>query len=215
MAIRARDFDNILSKWLKTPEGKQTVFEKANVSPYTETQMRDMAQELADMIVDAYLATVQHDKKYFDRSTIRVGVPREGKNGSTRLKVTFDRRGLSRRSLAASINDPDSLDDRLGRPLTSYRYTTEANGMDYYFTGKGVYDIIGLLTQGYGPVKPVFGYWWDNRNDNEGDTRQIANRRQRAGDDFVTRAVNAFKAKYPGVEVEYPRLWGGTKGRLS
>ena len=211
MAIRARDFENILSKWLQTPEGKQAVYEKANVSPYTEEQMRSMAQELADMIVDAYLSVVRHSDKYFDRSTIRVGIPRSGKNGSTRLRVTFDRRGLSRRSYAASLEDVSNLDARLGGPLTPYRYRTSANGLDYYFTGKGVYDIIGLLTQGYGPVKTVYGYWWDNKNDNEGDLRSSINKRQRAGDDFVSRAVAAFKQKYPGVEVEYPRLWGGTK----
>ena len=60
-------------------------------------------------------------------------------------------------------------------------------------------------------MKTVYGYWWDNRNDNEGALSSTINRRQREGDDFVTRAVNAFKAKYPGVEVEYPKLWGGTK----
>lgn len=214
MAIRARDFDNILSKWLQTREGKQAVFEKANVPPYTEAQMKAMAQELADMIVDAYLSVVRHSDKYFDRSTIRVGKARDGKNGTTRLRVTFDKRGLSRRSYAASLDDPDDLDARYGGPVTRYRYQTSANGFPYYFTGKGVYDIIGLLTQGYGhdgPVKTVYGYWWDNKNDNELATESTINRRQRAGDDFVTRAVNAFKQKYPGVDVEYPKLWGGTK----
>ncbi len=211
MSIRARDFDNILSKWLQTPEGKQVVYEKANVSPYTESQMRAMAQELADMIVDAYLSVVRHEDKYFDRSTIRVGIPRTGKNGSTRLRVTFDKKGLSRRSYAASLKDVDRLDASLGRPLTNYRYRTDANGLEYYFTGKGVYDIIGLLTQGYGPVKTVYGYWWDNKYDNEWNMYSSINKRQRSGDDFVSRAVNAFKQKYPGVEVEYPKLWGGTK----
>ena len=211
MAIRARDFDNILSKWLQTREGKEAVYQAANVSPYTDAQMRAMAQELSDMIVDAYLSVVRHSGKYFDRSTIHVGIPRQGRNGSTRLRVTFDAKGLARRSYAASLQDVDGLDARLGGPLTPYRYRTEANGIEYYFTGKGVYDIIGLLTQGYGPVKTVYGYWWDNRNDNEGALSSTINRRQREGDDFVTRAVNAFKAKYPGVEVEYPKLWGGTK----
>ena len=60
MAIRARDFDSILSKWLQTREGKEAVYQAANVSPYTEAQMRAMAQELSDMIVDAYLSVVRH-----------------------------------------------------------------------------------------------------------------------------------------------------------
>ena len=93
MAIRARDFDSILSKWLQTREGKEAVYQAANVSPYTEAQMRAMAQELSDMIVDAYLSVVRHSGKYFDRSTIHVGIPRQGRNGSTRLRVTFDAKG--------------------------------------------------------------------------------------------------------------------------
>lgn len=221
MGISANDFNAMLGKYLASAEGKKYLQENVNVNPYTEEEMRKIAEELYTAIVEAYKKEVQtRGADYFDMSTIHIGKPSPAKHGKTRLRVIFDSRGLRRRSLhATSDND---VEKRL-------RYTPHVGGGNYYvsdsrdrdnkvganvyFTGKGVYDILGLFTQGYINAKPVYGYWWDNESD-EGEASfggYMRSATRRLGSDFIKQTIEAFKKKYPSIEVEYPRLWGGTK----
>ena len=214
MSISAAQYNGIVKDWLKTSEGKAHVEEYGGFNPYSEEDMRAMAEELYTAIVNAYKAEVKtRGADYFDMSTIRVGKPTKAAKGKTRLRITFNSKGLSRRSLhVRNERDVDQWSREGVRTSNYYRYDLK-NWGDTYFTGSGVYDIFGLFTQGYA-TKAVYGEWWDNESDNgeaaypgfKGRSLPV-----RVGSDFITRTVNEFKRKYPSVEVEYPRLWGGTK----
>lgn len=206
--LTASGINKLLIDYMKSDAGKKEIEKqtKETLVDMPDAKMQSIAKELSDMIIDAYLEEVKHSGKYFDRDTIRIGKPHVAAEGKTRVRITFDKKGLFRQSLVVGGD---------GGPFYKNRGTTQytfrsCDGFDYYATGKGVYDIIGLFTQGYEPTKPVYGYWWDNENNNE-TTNWVHNKRSREGSNFVTRAVNAFKTKYPYIDVKYPALWGGTK----
>lgn len=71
-------------------------------------------------------------------------------------------------------------------------------------TGSGVYDIFGLITHGYPKIGSVFGVW-EGRNGG----LPISNKRVRSPNSFISDTIDSFEAQHPGVEVSYPRLWGG------
>ena len=211
MGISANDFNAMLGKYLASAEGKKFLQENVNINPYTEEEMRRIAEELYTAIVEAYKAQVKTEgADYFDMSTISVGKATPAAKGKTRLRIIFNKKGLSRRSLHRRDDDgagsgPYSERIYYNRKKTQYD--------DWSFTGKGVYDIFGLFTQGYS-TKPVYGEWWDNQSDAgetsyPGFTGRSLPKRQ--GSDFIKQTIDAFKRKYPSIEVEYPRLWGGTK----
>lgn len=205
MSLSASQYNDILEQWMKTPDGRKYIEKQAGLSSYSEEEMRQLALELQKMVVAAYKAEVKTSgADYFDESMIRIGKPVRAAKGRTRLRVIFDSKGLSRRSLY------------IGDKGSRYHYETVLSKgyADDYFTGKGVYDIFGLFTQGYS-TKPVYGSWWDNQTDNGeasfGKSSHMRSLPKRQGSDFITRTIREFTAKYPSVEVEYPRIWGGTK----
>jgi hypothetical protein len=208
MGLSKNDYNTLLGKWLGSSDGKKYLQDNG-VVPYTEEQMIAIAEELYTAIIAAYKAQVQtNGADYFDMSTIHVGKPQSAAKGKIRLRIIFDKKGLSRRSLHV-------VDDDGTGPYATRIYYNKRKTMfdDWSFTGPGVYDILGLFTQGY-TAKPVYGNWWDNEVDS-GEAPFGRNRMRsmtrRQGDDFIKRTIDAFKRKYPSIEVEYPRLWGGTK----
>lgn len=211
MSISAKQYNDMIAKWLGTSEGKKYLADSADINPYTEEEMRAIASELYTAIVEAYKAEVKTPgADYFDMSTIRVGKSTKGSKGKTRLRVTFDAKGLSRRSLHRR-NYSDDPDYPYSERIYYNKRKTQYD--DWQFTGRGVYDIFGLFTQGYA-TKQVYGEWWDNESD-RGEAPyprfKGASLSVRQGSDFIARTIEEFKRKYPSIEVEYPRLWGGTK----
>ena len=208
MSMTDRDFNNLLKDYItKTPEGKNLVAQHGGFNPYTDAEMKMIAEELYTDIIRAYKAQVKTPgADYYDMKTIKVGKPRELISGKTKLTITFYEKGLARRSLHAKD------ENKASSASTSHMYNIK-NWGDTYFTGKGVYDILGLFTQGYA-TKQVYGEWWDNESDNGEAAYPGFNRASlsvRVGNDFIKQTVDNFKRKYPSIEVEYPRLWGGTK----
>ena len=216
MSISAAQYTKMLQSYMASPEGRKRIEEHLEkqtgekISPfYTEDQMRAIAAELRDMVIAAYKREVRtKGADYFNVSEVHVGKPIKprAKDGKIRLKVTFSSRALSRRSLH-SIRPAGAASHQ-----RKYVYSPK-NWGDDYFTGKGVYDIFGLFTQGY-DAKPVYGEWWDNEAD-AGEVNYFGFKGRslthREGSDFITKTIQEFKTKYPSIEVEYPRLWGGTK----
>lgn len=208
MSMTERDFNDLLKDYFtKTPEGKHFIDQHGGFSPYTDEEMKMIAEELYTDIINAYKAQVKTPgADYYNMKTIKVGNPRELKSGKTKLTITFYEKGLARRSLHARD------EQKAASTATNHVYDVK-NWGDTYFTGKGVYDILGLFTQGYA-TKQVFGEWWDNESDN-GEAAypgfKGASLPVRTGNDFIKQTIERFKRKYPSIEVEYPRLWGGTK----
>lgn len=211
MTYDVADYNHIVRDWLLSPDGTKFAEQYGGFNPYSEEEMIAIATELYMAIVKAYKAEIQTEgADWFDLDTIRVGKPTKAKNGKIRVRIIFSEKGLARRSLHRSrySGDPDY-------PYKSRIYYNRRKTQydDWQFTGKGVYDIFGLFTQGY-DTKPVYGEWWDNEsNTGEAGFNDFKGRSlpKRGGSDFITKTINRFRKKYPQVEVEYPKLWGGTK----
>ncbi len=216
MPITEAQYTKMLKSYIASHEGRKRIDEhiaKQTGRPadvfYTEEQMRSIATELRDMVIAAYKKEVRtKGADYFDVSEVHIGTPLKPrtKDGKVRLRVIFSSKALSRRSLHSRTPSKAENHER------QYVYSPKNWGNDY-FTGRGVYDIFGLFTQGY-DAKPVYGEWWDNETDaGEANYKGFRGRSlpHRAGSDFITKTIRKFNAKYPSIEVEYPRLWGGTK----
>lgn len=196
-----KDILDMLKDYIDSPQGKSDLKSSGfNISGYSEQEMKQIALELRNAIIEAYLSLVKDQGKYFDTNSVKVNSPREQSDGTWKLSVSFPDKVLFRRSLYS-----DS--PKKGKGATSVKTSTGTG----YFTGSGVYDIIGLFTQGYSASRSVYGTWWDNQYDDgdRGNLGLIRSLRHRSSNDFVSRTIEAFKLKYPTIEVSYPSEWGG------
>lgn len=162
-----------LLKYSKTKSGQAKI---AKNLPKDKTTA--LARELRKDIINAYYAVVADSEAKLDVKRITVGTPKLNKTTNQwYVEVKFADGVLSRPSLLSP--------NKTGH------------------TGRGVYDIFGLLTQGY-EAKSVYGIWQGHNSDNP-----IRSKRVRRGNPFITTTINQFQAKHPGVTVRYPTLWGG------
>ena len=207
MALTANDFNKIVQDYMASPAGQKHVSKIVKKNLLTDAQMRAAAQDLRNRIIKAYLAEVSTgDAKYYDMSTIDIQVKTARKNGKVPIQIVFKGEGLWRDSLAATKQGSAEGSAYLNRYGHSYEKSNA------YYTGRGVYDIIGLFTQGYDTI-PVYGNWIDPRTKREASWARgnIKSLNHRQGSDFVRRAVEDFMRDYPYIEVTYPALWGGTR----
>lgn len=208
MALTANDFNKIVQDYMASPAGQKHVSKIVKKNLLTDEQMRIAAQDLRNRIIKAYLAEIKNSSaKYYDMSSIDIRVKAARKNGKVPIQIVFKGEGLWRDSLFAVSQNKAEGNGYLNRFGASFERDQG------YYTGRGVYDIIGLFTQGYGPTKTVYGNWVDPRTKHEADwTRgSIKSLNHRQGSDFVRRAVEDFMRDYPYIEVTYPALWGGTR----
>lgn len=208
MSISAQQYDGIIEKWAKSPQGKAHILQKTGTDTFDAADMKKIAFELRNAIVRAYLDEIKNQEaKYFDMDTVDVIVKPNDKKNRGHLQIVFRGEGLARTSLFA-INQGSSSGERYSGKYGKGKYEEEG-----YFTGRGVYDVIGLFTQGYDTDTKVYGNWIDPRTGIESDwtTGRIKNLQHRQGSDFVNRVVADFKKRYPFLEITYPELWGGTR----
>lgn len=201
--ISQNDLKGMVEEFLQTSDGKAYLTDNAaNLSGYSEEDMKRLAEELRDRIVSAYLGVVADPDAYFDVSGIKINPPRKTET-KWELTVTFSAKSLYRYSLSTSWNSR-------GVHLKFNKHGDEGN-----YTGTGVYDIFGLLTQGYKSTKSVYGYW-TGQNGEERNIPPYAIRSLpiRAANDFISQTIIQFKNDYPTIGVRYPALWGGTSGSV-
>ena len=196
--LTVSDIDRIIKEYCISPAGQRALKEQGveDLQLYNETEMVQLANELRDDIINAYLGVVKSPDKYFDIKTTRISEPRVMSNKVWKVNISFSGKGLSRRSLAVMY-------DTNGKA-----YNTDVAGGSIGFTGKGVYDIFGLFTQGYS-TKRVFGEWWDNQSDLGTLGIFIGSMAVRHANSFISDTIHRFEAQHPYVEVNYPKLWGG------
>lgn len=200
--LTEKDIVGMIEGYIKSPQGQADLKKSGiNISGYSESEMKEIAADLRDAIIGAYLGVVRDPGKYFDVGATRINSPREQKDGTWKISVTFSDSALFRRSLCSEFPKKSG-----GATLIE---TSTGSG---FFTGNGVYDIIGLFTQGYSARKNVYGTWWDNQYDDgdRGSLGTIRSLRYRSPNDFVSKTIADFKSKYPNIDVLYPALWGGT-----
>lgn len=165
----------LLQKFAASKAGKKVI--KEHIPDYSDP-MTNLAKELRDDIVAAYNQTTSVNARSMGVSKIYVGVPKIDKSSSSWVvDISFSDSLLSR----------DSLTGWRGAP-----------------TGRGVYDIFGLITQGYPRIKRVYGVW-EGRNNG----KPISNKISRPPNSFISDTISSFEANHPGIKIDYPYLWGG------
>lgn len=207
MSLSANDINAILKQYMESPAGQKHISKVVQKNLLTDAQMKAAAQDLRNRIIKAYLAEIRNGQaKYFDMSTIDIKVMPARKNGKVPIQIVFKGEGLWRDSLLVTKQGDAEGNAYLNRYGHSYE------GSNAYYTGRGVYDIIGLFTQGYDTV-PVYGNWVDPKTKREASWARgnIKSLSHREGSDFVRKAVEQFMKDYPYIEVTYPDLWGGTR----
>lgn len=207
MALTSHDFNEIVKKYMASPAGQKQISRVVKKNLLSDAQMRVAAQDLRNRIVKAYLDEIgTSEAKYFDMSTIDIQVRTAKKDGKIPIQVIFKGEGLWRDSLFVG--------NQGGAEGNAYLNHHGLNiGQDKgYYTGRGVYDIIGLFTQGY-DTRTVYGGWVDPRTKREANWARgnVKSLNYRSGSDFVRRMVEEFMKDYPYIEVTYPALWGGTR----
>ena len=161
--------------YANTKEGARYILSQA---PELKNTIKDIAKELRKDIINAYNSATSSNANPIDVRRIHVNTVRADDTAEGWvIDISFTGGVLERESLLNQIG---------GR------------------TGTGVYDIFGLLTNGYPLIKRTAGIW-EGRNDN----KPIRNKRVRSPNSFISDTIESFKSRHPGVEVRYPTLWGG------
>lgn len=190
MAYTANDYQNLIKKYIESPEGRKFLKEQKNTNVgYTDVEMKRIAENLKRDIIAAFLYVVKEPNAVFEDDLVSVhftdihGLGKEQKA----VRILFHDDALSRYSL-----------------WNEYYHEDDPN--------KGVYDIIGLFTQGYSARNYAYGSWI--RKDSGSwfeSTDIIRSQKERAANDFVNKVIGKYKILYPDIEIKYPRRWGGTE----
>lgn len=199
MTPSAKDYEVLVKKWTETPDGKACIKETAKADTFNEQDCKKIAIQLRNEIIKAYLGEIRSSgkPKYYNMNTIDVKVLKPDKTGRPHLQIVFKGEGLWRYSFSAVGGDEENL-------------YSDSSG---YYTGAGVYDIIGLFTNGYYTDKHAYGTWIDPRTGREASWSDTYVMSTSYADDnpFVTHVIELFRRRYPFIEITYPELWGGTR----
>lgn len=217
MELTEQDVMNLLQKWVKTPDGKATL--EANgfsgASFYNLDRMNSLAEDLRRRIDNAFAEVTINKTKlssnYDSENIMKIRYRTTGKNGIT-FTITFPEELLGRLSLVQTYGDWEDPQSYFGKTYHE-AHSGLYGGLDARY---GVYDILGLFTQGYslGKLGPK-GSWVRMYHGEVGD--EVTNVRAlgyRAGNPFITDTIDEFIAdhinEFPDLEVLYPTAWGGT-----
>lgn len=186
---------------MNTPEGKKHLeeefksqFKRSKITATPAGYFLDMAEmiqiaaRLKEYILFALndsVITFSDDLELFARC-IKVIGPEPRSDGTYVVRIVFDDKTLERPSLVGMSGTP---------------------------VGDGVYDIIGLLTQGYSASDYVYGDWTTYTGiDTDRGNGRIRSKKSRPANSFMSDAISAFEKEYAQYNflVLYPSLWGGT-----
>lgn len=159
------DIDELLAEILASDDFAESVKDE-NFVGYDEEEIKQLAQELKQSIIEAYLNIVSQGAA-FDVSTVSVN-NYNTKGDEASIKITFNGSGLWRPSLF-----PKKYPD-------------------------GVYDIFGLIANGYHAERRVFGEWRG---------RRISSQTFRAPNDFLQKVASDFELTHDGIQVILPDEW--------
>lgn len=192
MAYGAMDYQRMVENYAKTPKGKEDIRLQAQKKQstnklvgYSVVEMKRIAESLKNEIISEFSSLAYkdpHPEIAFSGSNVVISSPipfvLSSDNGGTlnRITITFKDEALQRDSLWKE-GYPD-----------------------------GVYDIIGLFTNGYRTNAVVRGPWLASDGDTVLDY-WATSLRSREGDNFVKRVADKYEAMYPGLKVELPDEW--------
>lgn len=180
MALSELYVDGLIKQWMKSTDGKAELKKRGLTSTgYSLVQMKEIGKDLR---IDLYHAIIGVGIKSFDLSSVSVQTPVSDNDNNFIVRIYFPDEILKRKSL-----------------------WTGGNGKYNGYTGDGIYDVVGIFTNGYRANKQVFGYWIGHEN-----SPYTASKVYRAPNSFISKTIAQFNAKYPGINILYPSLWGGT-----
>lgn len=174
-----------LNEFVKSSKGKEMLRHKGIYAGVTKDEAKEAAKVLKQMIIDASMGVCKSSKMLLDDYSIKINPVREQKDGRYKITLTINKEDLVRESLL------DTAPWNGGKPISS-----------------GVYDIIGLFTQGYKANKYVYG-WWDSQSTYVRSHSLSNGVPGLKPNNFIDKAIAGFKAKYPKykMEITYPSRW--------
>lgn len=174
-----------LNEFVKSDKGKKFLRKKGVYAGVTKEEAKEAANVLKRMIIDASMGVCKSAKMLLDDYSIKINPVREQKDGRYKITLTVNKEDLTRESLL------DKAPWNNGKPISS-----------------GVYDIVGLFTQGYKANKYVYG-WWDSESKFVRSHSLVNGVPGLKPNNFIDKAIVGFKAKYPKykMEVTYPSRW--------
>jgi|GEM_PF-3887079 len=182
--LTASQVMNMLHEFVASEEGKKFLRENGVFCGVAKEETEEAAKALRTMVVQASSTVCSSGSFLSDNdASIRINGVKEQNDGRYKITLSFNKELLKRDSLLSSST---------GKPI-----------------GDGVYDLIGLRTKGYKRDKGfVYGYW----SKRSAYVRSHSLLNGKAGlepNDFVDRAIRAFRAAYPyyKMEINYPSLW--------
>lgn len=175
---------NMLHKFVASEEDKKFLRENGVFCGITKEEAEAAAKALRTMVVQASSTVCRSGSFLSDSSaSIKISGVKEQNDGRYKITLSFNKELLKRDSL---------LSLSTGEPI-----------------GDGVYDLIGLRTQGYKRDKGfVYGYW-SKRSVYVRSHSLLNGKAGLEPNDFMDRAIRAFRAAYPyyKMEINYPPLW--------
>ena len=165
-----------------------------------------VAIALKSEIIDTFLRMTHHGnndrgRAYFD--SVSITELKVLENGDRQISIKFPPSSIKRPSLVG---------------FSSSKKWADANGGYERSTGKGVYDIFGLFTNGVSSSNKVYGYWvYGNikNSDTYEETYWVKGRQNRAANHFITDICSRYERNYPGLKIILPKLWASSSDNLS
>lgn len=221
MELTARDIMMLLQEYANSPEGKKQIEENGYGSDarVDSDTLKLMADDLRRRLNRAFMSVNRtHDPITENINDIKISTRVTGRRGVV-CTIMFPPLAIGRWSL--------EVGGRNGKKVayTGEKYhnahAAEFEGLDERY---GVYDIVGLFTNGYtirsavlpkgNWVQANMGEYWGEAN-THGRWVKTQALRHREPNDFVKVTIDRFIADYrgtfPNLQVEYPKEWGGTK----
>lgn len=171
-----------LNEFVNSDKDKKFLREKGVYAGVTKDEAKIVANELKQMLIQSTAGICKSCAFLLDDYDIKVTPIRVLSDGRYKITLTVDKEALRRDSLLTRYG---------GKPI-----------------GSGVYDIIGLFTQGYTANKFVYGYW-DSKSAYVRSHSLLNGSAGLQSHDFIDKAIEGFKLKYPHyqMEISYPALW--------
>lgn len=174
-----------LNNFVSSNEGKKFLRDKGIYAGVTKEEAKEAANVLKKMIIESTVGVCKSSKALLDEYSIKINPVREQKDGRYKITLTVNGEDLRRDSLLTK--SPWNG----GEPI-----------------GTGVYDIIGLFTQGYKARKYVYG-WWDSESAYVRSHSLVNGNPGLKSNNFIDRAIIGFKNTYPKykMDISYPSRW--------
>lgn len=201
MAYTANDYQKLIENFMKSPEGRKFLKEQHDVNiGYSKIEMKKIAERLKKDIITCFGMLTEDPRSAIINPAwnhvVIVDITKKSDldKGLNVIRIKFKPEAISRFSL---WNWHDKAKMHSGPQM-------------------GVYDIIGLFTQGYGPISFAYGDWMMRESaggfteaNERPDGGFIRSRNMRAGNDFINQIMYDYQKFYPDIEFRWPKQWGG------